>query len=298
MQTQQNNKGVMYKLDFPNGKSYIGVTKKDAKERFNQHVKMTRSNNAKAVHLAINKYGKDNVVLSTIAVGSMKYLYDLEIRAIRGFRTKYPDGYNLTVGGDGARGLDDETRAKMGAKNKGRIMSEHTKQKISSSRMLLPPPTLETRLKLSRAAKGRVLTQEHKNKIKKSNLNKVRTEEHCRKISLAKLGKKPSEANLIALKIANTGRVKTEEEILKISLANKGKKLSQCTIEKIRSSATGRTHSESAKMKVSEANKGKVLSQSTKDKISANKKQYWAERKLKESNYIEPGSQLLNDQTI
>lgn len=273
--------GYMYRLDFPNGKSYVGVTNSSPHIRFNQHVKMSRSDKAKAVHHAIKKYGKDNVIVKTLAVGCMKYLYNLEIKAIDVFGTRYPSGYNLTIGGDGAKGLDEITRRKMGEKNKGRIASEQTRIKMSEARKLAPPPSLETRLKLSAAAKGKRLSEDHRKKIGLANLGRIISEETRIKISKAKKGTTLSKSNIEMLKKINSERVRGLDERMKISAALKGRKKSLEHSEKLRISATGRKHTDEAKMKVSMANKGKVLSEETREKISKAAKARYASKEFR-----------------
>lgn len=94
--------GLLYKLDFPNGKSYIGITSKTAQERFCQH---SRNSAVSVVGAAIRKYKKEKVALTILAeCESWDNLCHLEIAAIRDFKTKQPSGYNFTDGGDGVPG--------------------------------------------------------------------------------------------------------------------------------------------------------------------------------------------------
>jgi len=93
----------LYRLSFPNGKKYIGITSKTAKERFKEHC--APSNRINAVQHAIHKYGKESVKLTVLAECDNWELLNLaEIEAVEKFNTFYPNGYNLTLGGDGALG--------------------------------------------------------------------------------------------------------------------------------------------------------------------------------------------------
>jgi len=89
----------LYQLSFPNGKSYIGITSQTAQDRFKDHCKMSRKFPCQK---AIQKYGKGNVVLTVLAtVDNWELLCLAEIEAIEKFNTFKPNGYNLTLGGDG-----------------------------------------------------------------------------------------------------------------------------------------------------------------------------------------------------
>lgn len=87
-----------------NGKKYIGITKQNPPER------RWRNGGAgyKQGYLknAINKYGWDNfdheILLDNIP--SLKEANHYERFYIKEYNTKYPNGYNLTDGGDGTSG--------------------------------------------------------------------------------------------------------------------------------------------------------------------------------------------------
>lgn len=92
--------GQLYKLDFPNGKSYIGITTKTASERFAGHRVRCRSakGNDAALYHAWRKHGEPQ--LAVLAIVEDADLPAAEIRAIRVFNTLVPNGYNMTPGGD------------------------------------------------------------------------------------------------------------------------------------------------------------------------------------------------------
>lgn len=88
-----------------------------------------------AIQSAIKKYGADNFSVRTLVVADdWQYLCDLERRAIVAFRTKTPNGYNLTDGGEGAVGvpLSDATRRKMSASQKTRFTNPSELEKLSA----------------------------------------------------------------------------------------------------------------------------------------------------------------------
>lgn len=95
---------VIYKLSFPSDKSYIGKTKKGINHRVNQHINSAENNRNKCPYLenAIRKYGALNMKSEVVMICDEEFeLSAWEIAFISEFNTLYPNGYNLTQGGDG-----------------------------------------------------------------------------------------------------------------------------------------------------------------------------------------------------
>lgn len=94
-------RGFIYKItNNVNGKSYIGQTIQDVKERYYQHC-ATKCNKAvlnMAIHKAILKYGKNNFTLEVIEEVESNLLNDREIYWIN-YYNSYNNGYNSTLGG-------------------------------------------------------------------------------------------------------------------------------------------------------------------------------------------------------
>lgn len=124
--------GCLYQLVFPDGKSYIGITSKTAEHRFRGHCMNAKSgiteypdytpaqkaasdkkygfdNYGKLPWLttlgaAIREHGKENVIIRTLVISDdMAYLKELEIKAIKRYRTLYDSlahysGYNTSKG--------------------------------------------------------------------------------------------------------------------------------------------------------------------------------------------------------
>ena len=165
---------------------------------------------------------------------------------------------NMTIGGDGAKGVvcRDETRVKLSLKSKGRKArlntknSKETREKISIGNK---GKTLseETKQKMSYAAKGKTHTKETKSKLSQINKGKSLSKETKQKISEATKGSKNP----------MFGKVTSEAAKIKMSKVRKGKITSELT-----------------KQKISEANIGKPKSEETK----ANMKAAWVLRKLKQ----------------
>ena len=103
--------GELYKITFPSGKSYIGITRKTASIRLNDHAR-SRLSRKFAVSRALKKYGKDSVSIEVLAQSDeWKELCAMEREAIVKHDTRYPKGYNLTSGGDGVYDRSDHKMA-------------------------------------------------------------------------------------------------------------------------------------------------------------------------------------------
>ncbi|HLP97024.1 MAG TPA: GIY-YIG nuclease family protein [Sideroxyarcus sp.] len=124
--------GCLYQLVFPDGKSYIGITSKTAKQRFKEHCLNSRNGITEypnyspeekaesdrkygfdnfgklpwltALGGAIRKYGDGTIVVKTLVISNnIEYLKELEIKAIKQYRTLYRpfsrySGYNTSKG--------------------------------------------------------------------------------------------------------------------------------------------------------------------------------------------------------
>lgn len=94
--------GVVYQLEFPNGKLYIGITTR-FKRRMGEHRNGGRTEDGHAVKHAIRKYGWANVKVSILESG-IESREVLRAREVHWIREKGSIvgvwGYNLTAGGD------------------------------------------------------------------------------------------------------------------------------------------------------------------------------------------------------
>lgn len=108
-------RGFIYKItNTINGKSYIGQTIQNVKERFYQHcvTKCSKAVSNMAIHRAIKKYGKSNFTVEVIEEIDSTNLNDRERYWIK-YYNSYNNGYNSTKGGqDGIKlfkNLDTES---------------------------------------------------------------------------------------------------------------------------------------------------------------------------------------------
>ena len=101
--------GYIYKIEFPNGKHYIGMTTRSLEDRQKEHkwfAKKGKYNNL--VYRALRKYEMvDTFELVEIdTADTLEELLKKEIRYIQEYESYYMDksGYNMTIGGDGFNG--------------------------------------------------------------------------------------------------------------------------------------------------------------------------------------------------
>lgn len=109
--------GIIYVLEFPNGKKYIGQTVKDFNSRMTKH-KSSASNidkkdGCRALNNAIRKHGWDNITKKILEKCEIENLDEKEKEYISKFNTISPNGYNLMTGGNSNKSMSEETKLKM-----------------------------------------------------------------------------------------------------------------------------------------------------------------------------------------
>lgn len=112
-------KWTLYQHIFPNGKSYIGITSKENPyDRFGTNGREYGN----YIGNAIKKYGWENIEHKILLTNlTQDEANKLEKEYIKKFNTQYPNGYNITEGGEGRAGYHNPH-------------SEQTKQKISKTK--------------------------------------------------------------------------------------------------------------------------------------------------------------------
>ena len=241
--------GTLYKLNFPNGKSYIGITTKGIDNRIRGHEDAARRGSPAVVAAAWRVHGAPCV--DTLARLRVDDLPAAEIRAIRVFGTLVPNGYNVALGGQTSpmhapgvaakvsaalkgraapwsKGDKNPMRrpdvaALVGAAHRGRPKSQEQKAKLSAAtkRQLAAhnvwvgrhhtPETIE---KIKAAASRR--TQEWRDKMSAAVKGFRHTEETKKKMSASHTGKKRSEAHAAALRASMTRGINGRFESLRM----------------------------------------------------------------------------------
>lgn len=153
---------TIYCIDFPNGKVYVGKTKRSMKVRFSQHVSDARKRKWNyPVYNAILKYGPENLKVSVITTCDTEDQANeterLQISLARSRDRRF--GYNVTKGGEGALGVKWSPAARQHlskmctgrtAWNKGMVGSGSGKDNNFYGRK----HTAETKLKISESRIG------------------------------------------------------------------------------------------------------------------------------------------------
>ena len=127
--------GVVYQLEFPNGKLYIGISTR-FQRRMTEHRNVGNSEDGHAVKRAIRKYGWANVKVSILESGieSREVLKEREVHWIREKGSIVGVwGYNLTAGGD-AQPMD---HPKVRAWHKRRITEAMNREDVREKKCAL-----------------------------------------------------------------------------------------------------------------------------------------------------------------
>jgi group I intron endonuclease len=128
---------LVYKLtNTLNNKCYIGITNRTLEIRWCEHKQRANQNNRNSrLYAAIRKYGEDSFTKEVICFAeSDDELRDLEKRYILEYDT-YNSGYNSNLGGHGFLHFPEEIRKKISDSQKGKIISEESKKKMSLAKL-------------------------------------------------------------------------------------------------------------------------------------------------------------------
>ena len=100
--------GYIYKIQFPNGKHYIGLTSTSLEQRTKEHTQCAKKGDTKCLYNALRKYNiVDTFKLIEIdTADTLEELCEKEIRYIEEYNSYYKNGngYNMTYGGEGTNG--------------------------------------------------------------------------------------------------------------------------------------------------------------------------------------------------
>jgi hypothetical protein len=100
--------GYIYKIVFPNGKHYIGLTTISLEQRTKEHKRCSKSGGTNCLYKALRKYNMvDTFELIEIDnADTLEELREKEIGYIEVYNSHYIDGngYNMTLGGEGTIG--------------------------------------------------------------------------------------------------------------------------------------------------------------------------------------------------
>ncbi len=270
---------IQNKID---GKIYVGSAI-NIKYRRYSHLRSLNNGNHHSVKLqrAWTKYGEDAFVFFVLElVESKDMLIQKEQMWIDRFDAYGPNGYNMVPNAGTNLGMicSLATKAKIGAKARGRIVSNETKAKMSASAPKTRPklseehkkkiamtlmglsPNAETRAKMAAARIGRKVSTETRAKMSASMKGKntgKHSAEHCAKISEAlkgnhyALGYKHSAETRAKVSAAGLGRVFSIERNSKMAAKLRGRKQTPEHIENHAAAIRGRKITEEVRSRIS-----------------------------------------------
>ena len=102
----------VYCLTFSNSKCYVGVSK-DPNHRLTEHLQRSVKMPELPISQAIAEMGMPEMKVLAVADNEQDG-FDFEEFFISSLNTQIPNGYNVTIGGKGARGLPEATRIATG----------------------------------------------------------------------------------------------------------------------------------------------------------------------------------------
>lgn len=182
-------KYYLYKLKFPNGKIYVGMTISVVR-RWRDHANDAASGSKLPVHVAMRKYGCENVEHMVLCIGERGYIASLEVKAIAAFDTlSHGNGYNIESGG-GAGPLSEQTKAKISAAHAGKKLprTPEWQAKLDAARRG-QKRSIESRQRMSRGQKGRFRTPEELARMPVMARQKKMTPEYREKLRLASIAR-------------------------------------------------------------------------------------------------------------
>jgi hypothetical protein len=216
----------LYKLDFPNGKSYIGITSKTTQERFKSHCHP--SNRKNPCQHAIQKYSKENIKIKVLAeCDNWELLCLAEIEAIEKFTTKSPNGYNLTDGGDGCLGSyhsefmksymnKPENREKNSIKSKLRFSTDSARNEAAQKTKDYFKNNPEMKEHLSKKTKEWAINNPEKEAERQAKATKTRTSlEKRTEMQAIKLLAANEQMKIKLILLPESERAKAEHKMLK-----------------------------------------------------------------------------------
>ncbi len=200
--------GYIYKIQFPNGKHYIGQTICSLEKRKREHKSAAKSGLTNVLYNALRKYEMvDTFELIEIdKADTSEELSEKEILYIQEYNSYYMDGngYNMTFGGEGANGYvyTENDKLRFSEAQKKRFENPEEKEKLSrGQKKRFENP--EEKQKHSERMKNRFIENpEEKEKLSRGQKirfeNPEEREKHCERmkqrfVDNPELGKKHSE---------------------------------------------------------------------------------------------------------
>jgi group I intron endonuclease len=172
---------IIYKAtNINNNKCYIGQTIKPLNERKQKHIQRANYGTDFYFYRAIRKHNPNSFQWEILEECSSKEeLDEMEFHYIKQYNSFQPNGYNLTMGGEGSHGYKhtEKSKKKIGKKSKGKnngMYGRKRSQRVKDA--------------ISKANKGRKLTEEQLKKWSEVKIGTTHTEVTKKKISKMQTG--------------------------------------------------------------------------------------------------------------
>jgi len=165
----------VYLIEFPNGKKYVGLSKK-LRRRMRDHFSQSRREKPnQVIDSALKKYGIENCHFRVLETSPVDKIGDLEAFWVNELNCTLESGlgYNINPGGEyTSNGVADSVRKKISEARKG--VSHHTEYQID---------------RIRESNSTRLVSEETKKKIGQGNLGKKHTADWKAKASIRLKGK-------------------------------------------------------------------------------------------------------------
>ena len=131
--------GYIYKISFPNGKDYIGLTNRTIEQRWYEHNKCAKSGDTRCLYNALRKYNMVDtfqmIVIDTAETNEELCEKEIAHIEINNSHYKRGYGYNMTDGGDTTVGYEytEKDREKMSKSQKKRFEDPEERRKCGKS---------------------------------------------------------------------------------------------------------------------------------------------------------------------
>lgn len=228
---------LIYKItNILNGKVYIGQTWNPLHVRFRRH--SNKASHFSRITNSIKKHGKENFTIEAICITNTQPIANYwESFFINRYKSMdRAVGYNGKEGGSNGK-HSEETKLKLSLINKGKVLTEECKRKLSE------------------AKKGLKLSEATRLKIKEANTGKVRSEQSRQNYTNARTGTHLSDETKKKISDSRKGQKSSKEARDNMSKAGKGRKQSAEHVKKKADALRGRPLSEETKKKMSESAK-------------------------------------------
>lgn len=163
-----------------NGKVYVGITRRNPKDRWGKNGYNYKTSGNIHFSSAIEKYGWDNFSHEILLSGlSKKEAEDKEVELIALYQATNPNvGYNIQNGGNTHGRMTDEIKEKIAAAHRGKKHSEEAKMKMREAALKTSRERAERLSQRMTGGKpwntGMIFNEEERDKIKGSTYKPVR----------------------------------------------------------------------------------------------------------------------------